>query len=204
MPGALHIIAARLREDAPLEGVARAIEAARSLSDAPGVETVVVARSEDRLVVATWLEGRQALDAFAESRPHMTFIMQGLAPVIRGMWSAAIEAACDLPPSDTTALWAFALPTTEGVFEWQVRDLLAAVETMPGSAVTGPTVEERERYRAGGVVCLDAPDVAAFDAALRGARDGWGALAEALVEAKVEVIPLRHEGDSAAAPAHDR
>lgn len=188
MPGALHVVAARLREDAPLEGVARAIEAARALSDAPGVETVVVARSEERLVVATWLAGRQALDAFAESRPHMTFVMQGLAPVIRGMWSAAIEAACDLPPADTTAVWAFALPTTEGVFEWQVRDLLAAVEAMPGSAVTGPTVEERERYRAGGVVCLSAASMAAFAEALPASRTAWAEAAGAVEEAQADVL----------------
>lgn len=188
MPGALHVVAARLRPDAPRDGVEHAIEAARALTAAPGVATVLVARSDEELVVATWLESRAALDAFAESRPHMTFVMHGLAPVIRGMWSAAVEATCDAPPPDTRTLWAFALPTTEGVFEWQVRDLLAAIEAMPGAAVTGPTVEERERYRAGGIVCLTPDSAAAFAEALRHARAGWAEVVGAVEEAQADVL----------------
>ncbi|RLT27034.1 MAG: hypothetical protein DWI48_04640 [Chloroflexi bacterium] len=117
-------------------------------------------------------------------------MMQGLAPVIRGMWSAAIEADCDLPPADTAALWAFALPTTEGVYEWQVRDLLAAIEAMPGTATTGPTVEERERYRAGGLLCLTATERAALEAALPEARTQWAeAAGGAVEEALADVLP---------------
>ena len=189
MPGALHVVAARLRGDADVDAVMHALDAARALGDAPGVETVLVARSDAQLIVATWLEGRQALDAFAESRAHMMFVMQGLAPVIQGMWSAAIEATCPAPPVETTTLWAFALPTTEGVFEWQVRDLLAAVEAMPGEAVTGPTVEERERYRAGGLVCLTAASAAAFAAALPANRDAWAAVTGRVQEALADVPP---------------
>lgn len=188
MPGALHVVAARLREDADADAVTRAIEAARALGEAPGVETVLVARSDAQLIVATWLEGRQALDAFAESRAHMTFVMQGLAPVIRGMWSAAVEAECAPPPDETSALWAFALPTTDGVFEWQVRDLLAAVEAMPGDAVTGPTVEERERYRAGGVVCLTPASAPGFAAALPANRAAWAAVTGIVEEAIADVL----------------
>jgi heme-degrading monooxygenase HmoA len=188
MAGAIHIVAARLRADAPPEGVERAVEAARALSSAPGVETVLVARRDEQLVVATWLESRSALDAFAESRAHMAFVMQGLAPVIRGMWSAAVEAQCALPAPDIAAVWAFALPTTEGVFEWQIRDLLAAIEAMPGAASTGPTVEERERYRAGGIVCLTPEAAAEFGAALPEARLRWTEVAGALDEALADVL----------------
>ncbi|MGE3857783.1 MAG: hypothetical protein AB7G21_12575 [Dehalococcoidia bacterium] len=199
----VHVICATLKPDAAEEAVAHAIALGRALPQAHGVRHAVLGRSADRLVAVTWLEGREALEPFAASPVHMAFIMRGLAPCIAGMWSAAVESDA-APPAAAVALWVFALRSVETLFEWQVRDLLGSVAALPGAAAAGPTVEERERYRAGGVVCLDAPDVAAFDAALRGARDGWGALAEALVEAKVEVIPLRHEGDSAAAPAHDR
>ncbi|MEI6666181.1 MAG: hypothetical protein WCL53_08535 [Chloroflexota bacterium] len=190
MPGALHVVAARFRSDADATGVEHALEVARALGQAPGVETVIVARSDEQLIVATWLEGREALDAFAESRAHMSFVMQGLAPVIRGMWSAAIEAECDLPPADTAALWAFALPTIEGVYEWQIRDVLAAIEEMPGAAVTGPTVEERERYRAGGLLCLTTADRVAFETALPEARTQWAETAGGAVEeALADVLP---------------
>lgn len=187
MPGVLHVVVARLRPDASPEVIARAEGFARALRDAPGVDSVLVGRSDTQLVVATWLAGREALELFASSRPHMEFVMQGLAPAISGMWSAAVES--DTPPPSspgTSTLWAFALPEAEGVYEWQVRDLLTRIEALPGIAAAGPTVEERERYRAGGVVCI--ADPAAFEAHLTAARAEWTDLVGALEEAQVPVL----------------
>ena len=133
----------------------------------------------------------------------MAFIMRGLAPCIRGMWSAAIESDVE-PPTDTEAIWVFALQSIDTLFEWQVRDLLQAVGALPGAAAVGVTVEERERYRAGGVVCIAPRAAAAFDAAIDSARSAWGPLAASLVEAKVEVIPLPAAGDTGPGTAHDR
>lgn len=190
MAGVLHLVVASLRLDAPDEAVARAVDAARALHEAPGVEAVTVGRSGDQLVVATWLGGREALEQFASSRPHMAFVMQGLAPVIRGMWSAAIESDTTPPAADgTAALWAFALPEAEGVYEWQVRDLLARIEALPGTAIVGPTVEERERYRAGGVVWVPGAVRPEFDARLATARDQWRDVVGTVAEALVAVLP---------------
>ena len=173
MPRALHIVAGQLRPEASAGPIQQAEDAGRDLSRAPGVEAVVVGRTEDRLVVATWLEGRDALEAFAASREHMSFVKQGLAPVISGMWSAAIEADSKLPPADTATLWVWALPARDGVYEWQVQDLLAAVGALPGVATAGPTVEERERFRAGGVVCVPADALTAFEERVALARREW-------------------------------
>ncbi len=190
MPGVLHLVVASLRPDAPPEAVARAVDAARALCDAAGVEAVLVGRSEQQLVVATWLGGREALEVFASSRPHMAFVMQGLAPAISGMWSAAVESSTPPPAADAVAwLWAFALPEAEGVFDWQVRDLLARIEALPGAAAIGPTVEERERYRAGGVVCIADPARAEFDARLEAARAEWHNLVGRVEEAQVPLLP---------------
>ena len=70
-----------------------------------------------------------------------------------------------------------------------MRDLLAAVEAMPGEAVTGPTVEERERYRAGGLVCLTAASAGAFAAALPANREAWAAVTGRVEEALADVLP---------------
>lgn len=181
---------ASLRPDAPGEAVARAVDAARALHEAPGVEAVTIGRSDERLVVATWLGGREALEAFASSRPHMAFVMQGLAPVIRGMWSAAVESDTAPPPPDAVAaLWSFALPEAEGVYEWQVRDLLARIEALPGTAAVGPTVEERERYRAGGLVWVPESLRAEFIVSLEVAREAWSDLVGPVEEAQVSVLP---------------
>ena len=198
----VHVICATLKPDASEEAVAHAIDLGRQLLNADGVRHAILARSADQLVAVTWLEGRDALEPFAASPVHMSFIMRGLAPCIAGMWSAAVESEV-APPESTATLWVFALRSVDTLFEWQVRDLLASIATLPGAAAVGVTVEERERYRAGGVVCLDGDSASTFDAALASTRDTWGALAESLVETKVEVIPLASRGDNAAATGHD-
>ena len=199
----VHVICATLKPDASEEAVANAIDLGRLLLTAHGVQQAILGRAEDRLVAVTWLDGRDALEPFAASPVHMAFIMRGLAPCIRGMWSAAVESDV-APPTTTDTLWVFALQSVDTLFEWQVRDLLHAIATLPGTASVGATVEERERYRAGGVVCLAAGESPIFDVALTAARAAWGPLATSIVETKVEVIPLQPTGDSSTPAAHDR
>ncbi len=185
----LHLVAARLKPDADAAGVERALELAHALRDADGVEAVTVAASADRVIVAAWLTGLTALEPFAASPAHMRFVMRGLAPVISGMWSAAVdtESSPPAPGAKPAALWVFAVGAAE-VFEWQVRDLLESVDALPGAAATGPTVEERERYRAGGLVALAFNEVGPFDATLRTVRASWGVLAESVEEASAPVV----------------
>ena len=182
----VHVVCATLRPDAPTEAVTHALALAGSLAAAPGARRSFAGRNAEQLVAVTWLDGRDALEPFAASPAHMAFVMRGLAPCIRGMWSAAVESDTE-PPAVVASLWVFALQSAETLFEWQVRDLLDVVAAFPGSAAAGPTVEERERYRAGGAVCLDADDAPAFAAALAQARAAWGEIAPAIVEARVDV-----------------
>ena len=162
----VHIIAASLRRDGDPEAVERASRAASQLAGAPGVEACHAGRSPSHLVAAVWLADPIALEPFAASVPHMNFVMRGLAPVIEGMWSVSVTSERDPPRSDPEALWVFAVPEADGVFEWQIERQLVAVRQLPGAAWAGPTVEERERYRAGGVVLLSEGEVDAFRADL--------------------------------------
>ena len=183
----VHIVVAALRSDVPATAIDASLDLAHALEAAPAVEACVVARSDTHLLAAVWLADATALEPFAASEAHMTFVMRGLAPVVSGMWSASVS--CDRPAplpdaAPPAAAWVFALPETEGVFEWQVRRLLATLDDLPGIAWAGPTVEERERYRAGGVVLLDASALAPFldarvtlDADLEGAASLTAALA---------------------------
>ena len=179
MPHLLHIVAAGLRSAVDGGAIMRAVDLAHGLHDAEGAQSVHVGRSDTHLVVATWLEGRAQLEPFAASAPHMAFVMRGLAAVTDGMWSAAVETDAAPPPA-ADALWAFALRGSDGVYEWQVQDLLAGIERLPGIAACGPTFEERDRYRAAGVVSLAAAETAAFENALAEARETWAELAASL------------------------
>lgn len=186
----VHIVSATLRPDVDAALVDAALERARSLEDAPGARRVILARSPEALLAAIWLDDRAALEPFAASPQHMGFVMRGLAPCIAGMWSAAVETPAPPPPADRTfeALWVFAVRASDGAFEWQVRDILRSVETLPQGALVaaGPTFEERDRYRAGGVACVT--DLAAFEAALHEVRGGWGDIASDIVAASAEVV----------------
>lgn len=188
MPCAVHIVAASLRESVDPDALAHALTLAYDLEHAPGVARVVVARSDRDLLVATWLRGRADLEAFAESAAHMAFVMRGLAPVIRAMWSAAVETDAEPPTAAGDVLWVFALPEREGVYEWQIRRLLDDLASVPGDVAAGPTIEERERFRAGGVVLTGGPAAALLDA-VDARRAAWGELVGSFEEAHAPVVP---------------
>jgi hypothetical protein len=158
----VHVIAAHVRLDADTGALEDAARAAQGLSTAPGVEAAVVGRSPKHLIAAVWLPDAASLEPFAASEPHMTFVMRGLAPVIVGMWSASITSDRPAPAAQPAALWAFSISEAEGIFEWQVQRALDTIGGLPGEAWLGPTIEERERVRAGGVALLSSEEVDAF------------------------------------------
>lgn len=187
-PRVVHVVCAAVRPDAPAEAITQALELAHAMDRAPGARRVLCGADAGLIVAVTWLDGRAALEPFAASPPHMAFVMRGLAPCIRGMWSAGVETDA-APPDAVGALWVFALRDSETLYEWQVRDLVQAVATLPGHVAAGPTFEERDRYRAGGVVALTGAEVEPFRAALAAARETWGDIAELVVEGFVTLEP---------------
>lgn len=199
MAGLVHVVCAALRPG--LEG--GAIEEARRLAlaliEAPSARAVVVAESSEHLLVATWLESRDALEAFAASPAHMAFIMRGVARVTSGMWSAAAET--DAPPpteAEAQTLFVFGLRgASEGpqLYDWEVRALLDGIAALPGSAAAGPTFEERDRFRAAGVLVIPAGGEQAFSDALAAAETRWGAGAQALERALAPVARFARRHD---------
>ena len=192
----LHVVVASFRADAEPAERDRAAALAGELAAAEGVVAAAVARSQTVLIAAAWLEARERLEAFASAPEHMRFVIKGIGRTTSGMWSTSIATpAAGLPPPDAAALWAFALPADTPAFEWQVQDLLAGVIALPadGSAVAtyaGTTVEEHERFRAGGLVLATGDDAATLAAQLDQAHERWGPLAERLVTACAPVAAL--------------
>lgn len=180
-PHVVHVVCATVKSDATAEAVAHALDLARAMAGAPGARRVLCGADAGLVIAATWLDGRAALEPFAASAPHMAFIMRGLAPCIRGMWSAGVETDAP-PPEDAAALWVFGVRDSDMLYEWQVRDLAEAVDALPGHAAAGPTFEERDRYRAGGVVALAADEVEPFRVALDAARATWGDVAALITD----------------------
>src|SRR5688572_22174683 len=102
MAGLVHVVCASLLPDLEAEALENARTLALDLVEAPSAVAVVVGESPTHLLVATWLESRDALEAFAASPAHMAFIMRGVARVTSGMWSAAAET--EAPPPAEAAI----------------------------------------------------------------------------------------------------
>jgi hypothetical protein len=189
--GLLHVVCASLRPD--IDGAVResARALARGLVAAPGARSVIVGESATHLLVATWLAGRDALEGFAASAPHMAFIMRGVAAVTSGMWSAAVETNAAPPEDgDLEGLGVFGLRAAAAgaqLYEWQVRALIDELERLPAAVAAGPTFEERDRFRAAGAFAVPAGGRATFDEALAG-LDAARALGEAFVTAVAPVV----------------
>jgi len=184
----VHAIAARLRPDAEAELVAAATTAAGDLRAAPGVVASCVGLSSEQLAVVVWLPDATALEPFAASPAHMNLVMRGLAPLIEGMWSISIATDRQPPAEAPAAIWAFAVPEKAGVFEWQIRRQLEEIDTLPGIAWVGPTVEERERYRAGGVVLLSTEEAREFAGGFEGASMSALSLETAMTPALTDSV----------------
>jgi len=190
----LHLIVAALRSDADPAAVGQAEALATDLHTVPGVTGVVSARSSEVLLVAAMLDGRDRLEGFAASPQHMAFVMRGVAVITSSMWSASLAteaepSALTVAAASATRAWIVALADNDSLFEWQARTFLDDLAALPGIAIGGVTVEEREQFRAGGLVLLDTATLPAFEAALAGARARWADLTPLLREASAPIVP---------------
>ena len=185
----LHLVVATLRSDLEDGAGAELTALAAGLGEAEGALTTLVARSERELIAATWLSSLDALEGFASSPAHLRFVLEGVGRSSAGMWSAVVSTpAAEPSESEVEALWAFGLPTDPPAFEWQLRELLDAIEALPGQSAAGPTAEERERFRAAGVVCVPRDACSRFEQALASARPRWGELGARLAGAYAPVV----------------
>ncbi len=192
----LHLVVAALRPDASDAELERATSLAGDLAAIDGVQACVVGRSETALAAAVWIDRRDRIEGFAAAPQHMRFVIEGVANATSGMWSASIALDADsaAPTGDPEALWAFALPAEPPAFEWQSQELLSAIGGLADRAgalavFAGPTVEEREQFRAGGVILASEGDAGALSQRIEEARAEWGPLADRLRAAVTPTVP---------------
>lgn len=185
-PRTLHVVVATLREDLSVADRDGLAQLGGALETAPGVERSLLAADRQYMVVATWLPPGEPLEAFAASAQHMSFVVRGLSHAASSVWSIAVGTEHPPPPAAPSALWAFALPG-EGAYDWQVRDVLTAISGLPGHVCAGPTIEERDRFRLGGVIALASVTPTEFLAAVDGVSGAWADLAGELQSVLVAV-----------------
>ena len=152
----LHIINAKLKNTSSENEIFAALEKATAMSNISVVNAITSGLSDGSIGVGIWLENTDDLETFAASEEHLVFIMQGLAPIIESLWSAAIDCKDSLPNRDKDfVFWLYAFPDHEGVFEWEIQKILNDIANLPGQSWTGTTIEERDHFRAGGIVLIN-------------------------------------------------
>ncbi len=179
----LHIINAKLKKSITENAKFAALEKATNMSNISVVNATVSGFSEQSIGVGVWLNNTDDLETFAASEEHLVFIMQGLAPIIDSLWSAAIDCSDLLPRENNDFLfWLYAFPDHEGVFEWEIQKMLNDISLLPGESWDGITIEERDRFRAGGIVIINKSEYEIFSKKLEDCKSAWKDRVESLTE----------------------
>ena len=179
----LHIINAKIKKSTFENEIFAALEKATAMSNISVVNAITSGLSDGSIGVGIWLDNTDDLETFAASEEHLVFIMQGLAPIIESLWSAAIDCNDSLPNRDKDfVFWLYAFPDHEGVFEWEIQKILNDIANLPGQSWTGTTIEERDHFRAGGIVLINKNEYENFAKKLKNSKSDWGALANSLTE----------------------
>ena len=147
------------------------------------VNAIASGTSNRSIGIGVWLDNTDDLETFAASEEHLVFIMQGLAPIIESLWSAAIDCNDSLPNKENDFIfWLYAFLDHEGVFEWEIQKMLNDIAHLPGRSWEGVTIEERDRFRAGGIVLINKDEYEIFSKKLKNAKSDWGNLVNSLTE----------------------
>jgi len=179
----LHIINAKLKSSSSENEVLAALEKATAMNNIPVVNAIASGISNRSIGIGVWLDNTDDLETFAASEEHLIFIMQGLAPIIESLWSAAIDCNDSLPNKENDFIfWLYAFLDHEGVFEWEIQKMLNDISHLPGRSWEGVTVEERDRFRAGGIVLINKDEYEVFSKKLKNAKSDWGNLVNSLTE----------------------
>ena len=179
----LHIINAKLKNSSSENEVLAALEKATAMNNISVVNAIASGTSNRSIGIGVWLDNTDDLETFAASEEHLVFIMQGLAPIIESLWSAAIDCNDSLPNKENDFIfWLYAFLDHEGVFEWEIQKMLNDIAHLPGRSWEGVTIEEGDRFRAGGIVLINKDEYEIFSKKLKNAKSDWGNLVNSLTE----------------------
>ena len=179
----LHIINAKIKKSTFENEITAALEKATAMSNIPVVNSIASGLSDDSIGIGVWLDNTDDLETFAASEEHLVFIMQGLAPIIESLWSAAIDCNDSIPSKDIDLIfWLYAFLDHEGIFEWEIQKMLNDIAHLPGRSWEVITIEERDHFRAGGIVLINKNEYEIFSKKLEEAKSNWGNLVNSLTE----------------------
>jgi hypothetical protein len=185
-------VVARLRLDPEQAERNWLIELANKLRSAEGSRTTLIGRSSNEIISATWLNSPEDLEVFAAVPAHLRFILEGIGRTSIEMWGSSLHVPASEPITEDTVrdIWAFALPSNPSAFEWEVRELLTKIDTLPGKVAAGQTSEERASIRAGGIVCIPKNDCSNFEMELNTACSDCSVLATRIKYACAPIVTL--------------
>jgi hypothetical protein len=164
-PSVLHLLLVRLKPGLSKEDRSALMADAAALASIDGVQHAGAVQasgldSTHSLALFVFLRDRAALEDFGAHPAHVRFLRRTLAPLLESMASADVSVD-QTPPDDYGAACCFCVAFEPQVYDWQVRAYLEQVRSSLGPAgllCAGPSLDDRQAFRAAGVAFWPRPE----------------------------------------------
>lgn len=164
-PCILHLLLVRLKADLSKEARQALVAETAALASIDSVHhagAVEASRGDSThsLALFVFLKDRTALEEFGSHPAHVRFLRRTLAPALESMASADVLVD-QAPPDHYAAACCFCVAFEPQVYDWQVRSYLEQVRSSLGRAgllCAGPSLDDRQAFRAAGVAFWPMPE----------------------------------------------
>jgi hypothetical protein len=137
------------------EKIIKVIENGKKIDNTQTVNANLIAKNDKELVSAVWLKDLQALQDFATSPEHLNFMFSDMNKMITGIWTSRININNFHQTKPYTHAFIFGIKNLTGFFEWEIHSYMQAMNNLPGDIFSGNSLEQRDIFRAGGIILFN-------------------------------------------------
>ncbi|MDG1989823.1 MAG: hypothetical protein P8J51_00905 [Dehalococcoidia bacterium] len=145
------------------EKIIKVIENGKKIDSTNIADVNLIAKNDKELVSAVWLKNLQSLQDFATSPEHLNFMFSDMNKMITGIWTSQINIDSIYEAKAFTHAFIFGIKNLTGFFEWEIHAYIQAMKELPGDIFSGNSLEQRDIFRAGGIVLLNADQKKIFE-----------------------------------------
>jgi hypothetical protein len=139
------------------------IEKNKKINNVQEIKANLIGKNNKDLASAVWLKDISSLEQYASAPEHLTFLLPNMSKIIKNIWTTRV--LVENYPSSIKKDYAlfFAIKNLIGNFEWEIIEYLDALSSLPGEIYSGRSFEERDQFRAAGVILYNADDKKKFN-----------------------------------------
>ena len=174
------------------EKIIKVIENGKKIDSTNIADVNLIAKNDKELVSAVWLKNLQSLQDFATSPEHLNFMFSDMNKMITGIWTSQINIDSIYEAKAFTHAFIFGIKNLTGFFEWEIHAYIQAMKALPGDIFSGNSLEQRDIFRAGGIVLLNADQKKIFEKQLSILNKKYQNIVSITNISFVEIIHLKY------------